>query len=102
MLVTMYDLRSLHLHSYDKLLICLAGLQFLSAQDTTYIWASHWGETRPQLEDGEGFVTDSGLVRYSYLGDRVVHYKAPGAGHGILNVDYGDEIKELIRTAILE
>merc|ERR1719427_73708 len=76
-------------------------LQFLSSQDATYTWAKYWGETGPQLEDEEGTDTESGMVEYSYLGGHVVHYKCPGAGHGIQGSDYWDEIQNIIKNKVV-
>merc|ERR1711981_794685 len=52
---------------------------FLGAQNVLYTWAQYWGETGPQLLDEAGIVLDTGMVKYSYLDGKVVHYKLPGA-----------------------
>lgn len=78
------------------------GLEFWSSQEGTYIWAKYWGEKGDKLADGAGVETSSGMFMYSYLDGGVVHYKVPGAGHGVLGPgDKGDEVKKIIKNAVL-
>ena len=68
-------------------------------QKATYTWARYWGETGPQLSDEEGKVLDSGMVEYSYLGGKVVHYKLPGAVHTLK--PYDKRVYEMIKERVI-
>merc|ERR1712002_1249342 len=72
---------------------------FLGAQNATYTWAEYWGETGPMLTDEEGTALDSGMVEYSYLGGKVVHYKLPGAAHTL--GEYTAKVYEMIKESII-
>jgi len=76
----------------------ILGLQFVGAQAAAYAWASYWGETSPQLGDGDGTVLGDDLVSYTYLGGKVVHYKVIGGEHSI---PIQGQIKDIITEAIL-
>jgi len=71
---------------------------FLGAQNAVYTWAQYWGETGPKLSDEEGILLDTGMVEYSYLDGKVVHYKLPGAGHSLGS--YGTTVKAMIRDLV--
>jgi len=76
------------------------GQEFYSAQEATYIWASYWGETAAMLADDEGEVMENGImVKYSYLGGKVVHYKIPGDNHGL--GQSGGRAREIIKKEVL-
>merc|ERR1719402_1163395 len=70
-----------------------------SVQEATHIWANHWGETGDMKEDKDGEVMEGGMVKYSYLGGQVVHYKLPGDNH-ILD-QYGCSVREMIKEEVL-
>merc|ERR1712013_229719 len=75
-------------------------VDFLDAQTSDYIWAKTYGYTGPQLGDGEGTVVKDGVVKYSYLGGKVVHCKLEGLGHGVLgSPQYKNFIMETIKTS---
>jgi len=76
----------------------IASNNFLGAQKAVYTWAQYWGETGPQLLDEEGIVLDTGMVEYSYLGGKVVHYKLPGAGHSLGT--YGTTVNAIIKDKV--
>jgi len=77
----------------------VGGNIFLGAQIATFTWATYWGETGPKLEDEEGTLLDSGMVEYSYLGGRVVHYKLPGASHNLGK--YKEKIYQMIKDRVI-
>ena len=51
------------------------------------------------LTDEEGTALDSGMVEYSYLGGKVVHYKLPGVGHTL--GDYKENVYEIIKESVM-
>merc|ERR550519_550374 len=77
----------------------IASNVFLGAQNALYTWAQYWGETGPELLDEAGIVLDTGMVEYSYLDGKVVHYKLPGAHHNLGT--FGQTVKEMIKDMVL-
>lgn len=59
-------------------------LAFLPAEQSTYLWARHFGETGPQ-RTAPSF-TEGPLQFYSYLDGDVVHIKVNEEGHGATRV----------------
>ena len=61
----------------------VAGYVFLAAEESTYVWARHFGEMGPAIDPSAGTVDakDPNLVGFRYLNGDVVHYKLVGAGH---------------------
>lgn len=86
---------------YDGGYIHSRNTTLLGAQNTIYIWARNWGEDSPQLLDEEGLELETGLIEYSYLQGKVVHYKCPGAKHNLLTSEYGDTIKHMVKEKVL-
>ena len=57
-------------------------LDFLSAQETAFLWAKLMGYEGNQLGDESSIEGPDDFFKYSYLDDKVVHYKIQGGGHG--------------------
>ena len=55
-------------------------LAFVGAEESTYLWAKHFGYTGQQLREPTRH--DGELEVYRYLDGDVVHYKVVGGGHG--------------------
>jgi len=71
-------------------------IKFWSVQQATHIWTAHWGG--PEEEEEEEM--EHGMVKYSYLGGRVVHYKVFGAGHCLVCPQEDREQIEAMRAIL--
>ena len=67
------------------------GTNFLHSQLSAYAMAVSQGYTGSQIADANGVLVSTGIYRYSYLNDRVVHIKG-NANHGT-NPDINGIIK---------
>jgi len=59
-------------------------LEFLPAEESTYLWARHYGYRGEQLESPTS--SDGPLQYFRYLNGQVVHVKVNGEGHGATRV----------------
>ena len=71
-------------------------LAFLSAEESTYLWAKQMGETAKQLTIPSR--TQGQIEFFSYLGGDVVHCKVTGAGHGATHEVSEDELLRFLQN----
>ena len=71
-------------------------LAFLSAEESTYLWAKQMGETAKQLTIPSR--TQGQIEFFSYLGGDVVHCKVTGAGHGATHEISEDELLRFLQN----